>query len=51
MPSTATGVATQGTPAARLDTTLPFTPAPYRSGATVSRRDSNQGAASATGPT
>jgi SAM domain (Sterile alpha motif) len=36
-PSAAVGVITQGTPAARLSSTLPLMPAPKRSGATVRR--------------
>ena len=38
IPCTATAVATQGTPWARLLTTLPLMPAPQRSGATVIRQ-------------
>ena len=50
MPSAAIGVATHGTPAARLDATLPLAPAPKRNGATVSRSPSNHGPTSGTWP-
>ena len=50
MPSAAIGVATHGTPAARLDATLPLAPAPKRNGATVSRNPSNHGPTSGTWP-
>ena len=43
IPSAAMDVNTQGTPATRLEITLPFMPEPNRIGATVSRSNSNHG--------